>query len=109
MTPAVAPPRPRRRGVSFALATLSAIAGIAVPPIPLIYRGAWSLAIVASLLWLGALYVFFEYFAGPGFLAHLALSFLAFIGLLSPRRLSRLETRLRRLVGWKPSGEAPYR
>jgi len=107
MTPVAAPPRRLRRGVSFALGALSAIAGIVVPPVPLIYRGAWGLATVASFLWFGALDVFFEYFAGPGFLAHLALSFLAFVGLLAPRRLARLEIRLRGLVGWRRSDKPP--
>jgi len=96
-----APARRLSAGVAAVLAA-AAVAGIVVPPVPLAYRGAWSVVFLVSSLWLGALYVFFEHFAGPGLLAHLALSFVAVIGLLMPRRLALLETRLRSLVGMGP-------
>jgi hypothetical protein len=74
----------------------AAALGLMVPPLPLVRRGAWSLALAAALLWIGALYVFFTHYAGPGFLAHLGLWVLAVVGMCAPHRLAHLEARVRR-------------
>jgi hypothetical protein len=107
MKSAVSSPRGLSSAAAITLGIAAALVGIAIPPAPLFYRGAWGLALVASLLWVGALYVFFVYFAGPGLLAHLALWLLALVGLVAPRRLARLEAQLRRLAGGgRPEGRS---
>ena len=91
--------RPDRRSCGMALAfSISAVvAGLVVPPLPLVRRSAWALALAVTALWFAALYVFFARYAGPGFLAHLSLWFLAVIGMCMPDRLARLELAIRRI------------
>ncbi len=74
-----------------ALSVAAAILGLAVPLLPLARRRAWWLAGIAALIWLAALYVFFAHFAGPGFLAHMALWFAAVLGMAQPLRLEKLD------------------
>jgi len=107
MTAPARTPRRRSAVTALVLGAAAAAVGIVVPPAPLAYRRAWGLALVASLLWFGALYVFFEHFAGPGFLAHLGLAFLAIVGLMAPRRLASLEMRLRGLVRMSRADKPP--
>jgi len=90
------------RGATLSLTLMAAVAGLILPPLPLVRRSAWGVALVVTVLWLGALYVFFAHFAGPGFLAHLGLWFLALVGLCAPRRLARLEAQVRRFAGQRP-------
>jgi len=92
------PVSPRRHSFGGTLIDIAiAVAGLVVPPLPLVRRGAWALALVTTVLWLAALYVFFVHFAGPGVLAHLGLWFLAVVGMCAPRRVSRLEALMRRV------------
>ena len=107
MKPGPGSPRRSSPGAALALTVTAAIAGIVLPPLPLIRRGAWGLALGLSVLWLGALYVFFARFAGPGFLAHVALWCLALAGLCAPRALARLEAKARRLAGRRPPAGPP--
>jgi len=74
-----------------ALSVAAAIFGLVVPLLPLARRRAWWLAGIAALIWLAALYVFFAHFAGPGFLAHMALWFAAVLGMAQPLRLKKLD------------------
>lgn len=94
--------RDHSRGSSLALSIAAAIGGLAVPPLPLVRRHAWTLALGATILWLVALYVFFVHFAGPGALAHLGLWFLAVLGMCTPRCLARFEAWVRRTARTEP-------
>jgi hypothetical protein len=107
MTTAARTSRRRSAAIAFVLGAAVAAVGIVLPPAPLAYRRAWGLALVASLLWFVALYVFFEHFAGPGFVAHLGLAFLAIVGLMAPRHLARLETGLRNLARISRAAKPP--
>lgn len=81
-----------------ALSVAAATLGLVVPVLPLLRRQAWWASGVLGIVWLGALYVFFEHFAGPGFLAHLSLWAVAVAGMAMPQRLQRLEHKLARHV-----------
>lgn len=107
MTTVARAQRRHSAAIAFVLGAAAAAVGIVVPPAPLAYRRAWGLALVASLLWFVALYVFFKHFAGPGFLAHLGLAFLAIVGLMAPRRLARIEAGLRSLVRISQAAKPP--
>jgi hypothetical protein len=98
-------PRRHSSGAALVLTAAAAIAGIVIPPLLLVRRRAWGLALVLGILWLGALYVFFAHYAGPGFLAHVALWCLALAGLCAPRALARLEAKVRRLAGQRPPAD----
>lgn len=91
------------RGVAFAFSIAAVVAGLVVPALPLVRRGAFGLALAVTILWLAALYIFFAHFAGPGFIAHLGLWFLATIGLCMPRRLARCEAKVRSLARQTPA------
>jgi len=95
------------RGAALAFSIAAATGGLVLPPLPLVRRGAWALALTMTVLWFCALYVFFAHYAGPGFLGHIALWLLALVGMCAPRRLAALETRIRRLPGWRRPDRPP--
>lgn len=97
MTTAPSAQRRLLPGAGFALSVVATLAGLVLPPLPLLRRGAWCLGLVVAVLWLVALYIFFARFAGPGFLAHIGLWFVAFVGMCVPRRLARMEARVREI------------
>ena len=87
----------KARSLHLALGFAAALLGLAVPVLPLLWRRAFHVAALFGAVWLILLIVFFCYFAGVGFLGHLALWALACAAMLAPVFLAAQEAILLRL------------
>ena len=81
---------------ALALSAAAILLGLAVPPLPLLRRGALRLALLAAAVWILFLVIFFFVAFGPGLLGHIALWIAASIAMLLPKRLVKLEASLPR-------------
>jgi len=98
---------------NIGLSITAGLLGFVCPLLPFLRLRRWHCAALMAVLWLLALYIFFERYAGVGFLGHLGLAMLGVLALIFPGRTLWLEAHLRRhrraLARWFDKHIAPQK